>query len=49
MNHSQQPKLAINIFGLELGERTIFRHVVQMKLLDRKTKKDYILTTMSAR
>ncbi|EFO93009.1 CRE-CSR-1 protein [Caenorhabditis remanei] len=43
------PRLALNIFGLELSERIVFRHVVQMKLLDHKTNKDYILTTMSAR
>ncbi|PIC35496.1 hypothetical protein B9Z55_014838 [Caenorhabditis nigoni] len=47
--NQNNPRLAINIFGLELSDRTVFRHVVQMKLLDHKTKKDYILTTMSAR
>ncbi|CAI2351211.1 unnamed protein product [Caenorhabditis sp. 36 PRJEB53466] len=49
MNQQQNPRLAINIFGLQLSKRTIFRHVVQIKLFDQKTKKDYILTTMSAR
>uniref|UniRef100_A0A1I7TXI8 Piwi domain-containing protein n=1 Tax=Caenorhabditis tropicalis TaxID=1561998 RepID=A0A1I7TXI8_9PELO len=49
MNSNGNPRLAINIFGLELSERKIFRHVVQMKLLDNKTKKDHILTTMSAK
>uniref|UniRef100_A0A8R1HU12 Piwi domain-containing protein n=1 Tax=Caenorhabditis japonica TaxID=281687 RepID=A0A8R1HU12_CAEJA len=49
MNQNQTPRLTINIFGLELENRTIFRHVIQIKLLDPKTKKDYILTTMSAR
>ncbi|CCD67716.1 Piwi domain-containing protein [Caenorhabditis elegans] len=49
MNQKQNPRLALNIFGLELSERTIFRHVVQMKLIDRQHNKEYILTTMSAR
>ncbi|EGT42913.1 hypothetical protein CAEBREN_29996 [Caenorhabditis brenneri] len=49
MNQNSNPRLAINIFGLELSERRVFRHVVQSRLLDNKTKKDYILTTMSSR
>ncbi|CAI5450084.1 unnamed protein product [Caenorhabditis angaria] len=46
-NNSVQ--LSLNIFGIGLEEREIFRHVVQIKLVDHKNKKDFILTTMSSR
>ncbi|CAI2355811.1 unnamed protein product [Caenorhabditis sp. 36 PRJEB53466] len=40
------PRLAINVFGLQLDECKIFRHVVQMNLLD--NNKAHNLTTMKS-
>ncbi|CAB3411737.1 unnamed protein product [Caenorhabditis bovis] len=46
---NEKHQLVVNVFGLQLEQRKIFRHIVQLKLVDQKHNKDYILTTMSAR
>ncbi|CAD6186081.1 unnamed protein product [Caenorhabditis auriculariae] len=42
-----QPNLVVNLFGIELKQKVIYRHLVHIKLFQPATATDFILTTVS--